>query len=101
MPPPTNPKEVRQFLGLAGYYRKFVPKYADIARPLTNLTKQEVPYEWTNRCQQTFEFFKEMLLKEPIVKIPRPQEAIYLVHRCKQVCLGMCTNTTLTITICT
>ena len=43
-------------MGLAGYYRKFVPKYADIARPLTNLTKQDVPYEWTNRCQQTFEF---------------------------------------------
>ena len=66
MPPPTNPREVRQFLGLAGYYRKFVPKYADIARPLTNLTKQDVSYEWTNRCQQTFEFLKEMLLKEPI-----------------------------------
>ena len=74
MPPPTNPKEVRQFLGLAGYYRKFVPKYADIARPLTNLTKQDVPYEWTNRCQQTFEFLKEMLLKEPILKYPDPKK---------------------------
>ena len=74
MPPPTNPREVRQFLGLAGYYRKFVPKYADIARPLTNLTKQDVPYEWTNRCQQTFEFFKEMLLKEPILKYPDPKK---------------------------
>ena len=74
MPPPTNPREVRQFLGLAGYYRKFVPKYADIARPLTNLTKQDVPYEWTNRCQQTFEFLKEMLLKEPILKYPDPKK---------------------------
>ena len=70
MPPPTTPKEVRQFLGLVGYYRKFVPKFADIARPLTNLTKQDVPYEWTTKCQEAFEFLKEMLLKEPILKYP-------------------------------
>ena len=58
MPPPTNPKEVRQFLGLAGYYRKFVPKYADIARPLTNLTKQDVPYEWTIGANRPLNFLK-------------------------------------------
>ena len=72
MPPPTTPKEIRQFLGLVGYYRKFVPKFADIARPLTNLTKLDVPYEWTNRCQEAFEFLKQMLLKEPILKYPDP-----------------------------
>ena len=38
MTPPTIPKEVKQFLGLIGYYGKFVPRFADIARPLTNLT---------------------------------------------------------------
>ena len=74
MPPPTTPKEIRQFLGLVGYYRKFVPKFADIARPLTNLTKLDVQYEWTNRCQEAFEFLKQMLLKEPILKYPDPSK---------------------------
>ena len=74
MPPPTTPKEIRQFLGLVGYYRKFVPKFADIARPLTNLTKLDVPYDWTNRCQEAFEFLKQMLLKEPILKYPDPSK---------------------------
>ena len=74
MPPPTTPKEIRQFLGLVGYYRKFVPKFADIARPLTNLTKLDVPYEWDNRCQEAFEFLKQMLLKEPILKYPDPSK---------------------------
>ena len=74
MPPPTTPKEVRQFLGLVGYYRKFVPKFADIARPLTNLTKLDIPYEWTNRCQEAFDFLKEMLLKEPVLKYPDPSK---------------------------
>ena len=55
MPSPTTPKEVKQFLGLIGYYRKFIPKFSDVARPLTNLTKKDVPFEWTPDCQQTFQ----------------------------------------------
>ena len=47
MSPPRNPKEVKQFLGLASYYRKFVPRFADILKPLTALMKKNVPYEWT------------------------------------------------------
>ena len=43
MPPPRNPKEVKQFLGLASYYRKFVSRFADISQPLTVLTKEHVP----------------------------------------------------------
>ena len=72
MPPPTTPKEARQFLGLAGYYRKFVPKYADIARPLTNLTKLSEPFDWSEQCDKAFNFLKEMLLKEPVLKYPDP-----------------------------
>ena len=74
MPPPTTPREVRQFLGLAGYYRKFVPKYSDIARPLTNLTKKDIKFEWTEDCRQTFDMLKQMLIKEPILKYPDPNE---------------------------
>ena len=68
MPPPTTPKEVKQFLGLIGYYRKFVPRFADIARPLTNLTCLDQPFEWSDKCQTSFELLKEVLIKEPILK---------------------------------
>ena len=74
MPPPKTPKEVRQFLGLIRYYRKFVPKFADIARPLTNLTKQDVKFDWTEKCQKTFQLLKDMLLKEPVLKYPDPSK---------------------------
>ena len=58
MPAPTTPKEIKQFLGLVGYYRKFIPRFADIARPMTNLTKQDVPFEWTLQCQASFEMLR-------------------------------------------
>ena len=74
MPAPTTPKGVRQFLGLVGYYRKFIPRFADIARPLTNLTKLDVDFDWTSTCQDTFQLLKDMLLKEPILKYPDPEK---------------------------
>ena len=78
MPPPKTPKEVRQLLGLVRYYRKFVPKFADIARPLTNLTKQDVKFEWSEKCQKTFQLLKDMLLKEPVLKYPDPSKPYIL-----------------------
>ena len=74
MPPPTTPKEVKQFLGLIGYYRKFVPRFADIARPLTNLTWLDQPFEWSDKCQTSFELLKEVLIKEPILRFPDPNK---------------------------
>ena len=61
MPASQTPKEVKQFLGLIGYYRKFIPKFSDIARPLTNLTKKDVPYEWTPECTKMFEIVRSNL----------------------------------------
>ena len=52
MLPPKTPKEVKQFLGLIGYYRKFMPRFSDLARPLNVLTRKNVEFEWTPVCQR-------------------------------------------------
>ena len=68
MPVPSSAKEIKQFLGLTGYYRKFVPRFADISRPLTTLTKKDAKFEWTSACQKSFELLKEALCGEPVLK---------------------------------
>ena len=68
MPVPNSAKEIKQFLGLTGYYRKFVPRFADISRPLTTLTKKDTKFEWTSACQKSFELLKEALCGEPVLK---------------------------------
>ena len=78
MPAPTTPKEIKKFLGLVGYHRKFIPRFADIARPMTNLTKQDIPFEWTVQCQASFEMLKETLLTSPNLKYPDPNKAYTL-----------------------
>ena len=72
MPPPKTTKEVKQFLGLIGYYRKFVPRVSDLARPLNMLTRKDIPFDWTPRCQESFDLMKASLMTEPILKYPDP-----------------------------
>ena len=78
MPPPEDLTGVRRFLGFVGYYRKFIPRYSDIARPLTNLTRKDIPFDWTDACQTAFQMLKEFLLKEPILKYPMPKQPYIL-----------------------
>ena len=68
MPVPNSTKEIKQFLGLTGYYRKLVPRFADVSRPLTTLTKKDVKFKWTSACQKSFELLKEALCGEPVLK---------------------------------
>ena len=68
MPAPKDVKGIKQFLGLTGYYKKFVPRFADISRPLTSLTKKEMKFMWTTECQKSFELLKSFLCGEPILK---------------------------------
>ena len=68
MPVPKTVKEIKQFLGLTGYYQKFVPRFADISRLLTTLTKKDKKFEWTPACQKSFDLLKETLCGEPMLK---------------------------------
>ena len=67
MPLPKTPKEVKLFLGCVGYYRKFVPRFSDLARPLNALTRKDVSFEWTPTCQESFELLKTSLMTERIL----------------------------------
>ena len=73
MPAPKNRKEVKQFLGLVGYYRKFIPRFADISRVLTHLTKKDVEFNSTPECENYFQILKEFLQQAPILRYPDPQ----------------------------
>ena len=68
IPTPKDTKEIKQFLGLTWYYRKFIPRFADISRPLTQLTKKETKFMWTLGCQKSFKLLKSFLCGEPILK---------------------------------
>ena len=78
MPAPRSPKGAKQFLGLAGYYHKFVPRFSDLSRPLTRLTRKDVLFEWTKECQACFKLLKEKLCTYPILQYPDPNKSYVL-----------------------
>ena len=68
--PPTTQKEVRSFLGYAGYYRRFIENFSTIAQPLLKLLAKDVEFQWTNHCQNAFQKLKEKLSIAPILRGP-------------------------------
>ena len=76
---PTTQKLCRGFLGLVNYYRKFIPNMAEIALPLTQLTKKHVRYEWTTECQESFDRLKQCLITAPVLSYPSPNRK-FLVY---------------------
>ena len=72
LPIPKTKRDVRAFLGITGYYRKFIADYATVAAPLTDLTKKNSPNQviWTERCAQAWKTLKDILCSSPVLKSP-------------------------------
>jgi hypothetical protein len=69
-PAPTNVPEVHSFMGLAGYYRRFIEGFSKIANPITELQKKNNNFVWTEKCVEAFQRLKELLTITPILKVP-------------------------------
>ncbi|XP_073125943.1 uncharacterized protein [Henckelia pumila] len=67
---PTNVKEVRAFLGHAGFYRRFIKDFSKIALPISKLLQKDVPFEFGEKCKEAFDKLKNMLTTAPIIKPP-------------------------------
>src|SRR6185437_2129902 len=64
---PISVKEIRSFLGLAGYYRRFIPEFSKIAKPMTELLKKGVKFHWNDKCEEAFHTLKKFLTSAPIL----------------------------------
>lgn len=67
---PRTPRNIKQFLGLAGYYRKFIPDFSTIAKPLSHLLKKDVKFRWTESQDQAFNKLKDILCTQPLLQYP-------------------------------
>ena len=71
---PTNPTEIRQFLGLAGYYRRFIEGFSKISKPLTKLTQKNEKFSWGEKEESAFQLLKQKLCEAPILALPEGSE---------------------------
>jgi hypothetical protein len=65
--PPTTVRQIRSFLGLAGYYRRFIPDFSRIAKPMTELLKKRVKYDWSQKCEDAFHALRQHLTTAPVL----------------------------------
>jgi hypothetical protein len=67
---PKTVSEVQSFLGLAGYYRRFIPNFSKIVKPVTELLKKENKYVWSDTCDEAFKLLKKLLTTSPVLAQP-------------------------------
>ncbi|GJZ38422.1 putative reverse transcriptase domain-containing protein [Tanacetum coccineum] len=71
---PKTATEIRQFLGLAGYYRRFIEGFSKIAKPMTKITQKKVKFDWGDKAEAAFQLIKQKLCSAPILALPKGSE---------------------------
>jgi hypothetical protein len=71
---PKNVSEVRSFLGLAGYYRRFIMNFSQIALPFTRIIRKDMAFEWNEEYEKSFRTLKKKLTQAPVLTIPDPEK---------------------------
>ncbi|XP_073130085.1 uncharacterized mitochondrial protein AtMg00860-like [Henckelia pumila] len=77
---PRNVSEIRSFLGLAGYYRRFIEGFSKIAKPMTQLTQKYRRFVWTRECETSFQTLKKNLTTAPVLALPSGSEGFSFVQ---------------------
>ena len=90
LPAPTCVKEVRSFVGMCSYYRRFIPNFSQIAEPIIDLTKKYAHFKWTDNHQKAFDFIKESLTCVPLLVYPDPNRPYTLFTDASDTCIGAC-----------
>ncbi|KAJ3004115.1 hypothetical protein NUW54_g4964 [Trametes sanguinea] len=85
---PTTVKQVQSFLGFANFYCQFIQGYADIAKPLNNLTRKDIPCEWTKECDDAFTTHKQRFMEAPILVTPDPTKPFQVECGASKVATG-------------
>ncbi|GBG93512.1 hypothetical protein CBR_g72526 [Chara braunii] len=87
-PRPQAVTEVRSFLGMCGYYRNFVKNYSTVASPLTDLTRLDTPWDWSDECEGAFKRLKHALMNHEVLMVPDPQKPFIVTIDASQYGIG-------------
>ena len=90
LPVPTCVREVRSFIGMCSYYRRFIPNFSQIAEPIIYLTRKYAHFKWSDTHQKSFEFLKDSLTAVPLLVYPDSNKPYVLYTDASDTCIGAC-----------
>ena len=90
LPVPTCVREVRSFIGMCSYYRRFIPNFSQIAEPIIALTRKYAHFKWSDTHQRAFEYLKDSLTAVPLLVYPDSNKPYVLYTDSSDTCIGAC-----------